>query len=162
MAAFFGGGGKTAKSSSKASPLAEEALALYPFNFRPENEPVDAPGRPKLCTTESKALKCFNEMARLYGDERALKMVKTTPIVLTFNSANFEGSLNAWAEQFELEAAQNMVERNPGLLGVEPSLAAEPAEGSMALSYAVWITRPSPLKVLLFSAALLYAFTPSS
>ena len=160
LAAFRFGGGGAKKSSAKMSPFAEEALASYPLKFRPEDEAKDAPGRPKICTTKSQALKTFNEMARLYGDERALKMVKILPQTLTFNSANFEACLNSWTEQFELEPAQKMVERNPGLLGVDPSLAAEPAEASMALSYLVFITRPSPLKVLIFSAFLLYVFTP--
>jgi hypothetical protein len=80
----------------------------------------------------------------LYGDEEALQMVKILPTALCFDYRNFGPCLDAWTEQFGLEASQKMVQRNPGLLGVPPILAAEPAEATMALSYLVAVTRPLP------------------
>lgn len=88
-----GGGSTTTTRTTPLSPLAEEALECFPFLFRSENEVDDAKGRPKLSTTKSKALKTFNEICRIYGDERALNMVKTQPIVLCFDATSFEPSL---------------------------------------------------------------------
>jgi len=71
-------------------------------------------------------------------------MVKLESRSLRFNKDNFGPCLEAWEEQFGLEAAQAMVGRNPGLLGVLPMQAREPAEASMFLSYVVAVTRPLP------------------
>lgn len=135
----FGRGGN---SRGKTSPLLEEALEAYPFNFQPDNKVSDK----KLFApvTQKQATICFNELARLYGDEESLKMVRIQPRILSFRSDFFEPCLEAWTEQFGLEASQAMVRRNPGLLGVNPILAKEPAEASMALSYLVAVTRPLP------------------
>merc|ERR1712194_564102 len=86
----------------------------------------------------------FNELARLYGDQEALDIVKIEPRVFRFRSENFAPCLDEWTEQFGLEAAQAMVGRNPGLLGILPQEAKQPAEASMALSYVVGVTRPLP------------------
>ena len=124
-----GGGGK--KSSS---PLLGEALEAYPFRF----------DGPRAMVSEAKAAVAFNELARLYGDEEALAMVKIFPRALVFDSSNYGPCLEAWTEQFGPEAARKMVGRNPGLLGVKPFTAREPAEASMAFSYIIAATRPLP------------------
>lgn len=130
---------------SKSSPLLDEALAAYPFRFQPEKKTGTESGEKLYASvTQKQATTCFNELARLYGDEEALAIVKIQPRTLTFSSEFFEPCLEAWTEQFGLEASQAMVRRNPGLLGVNPILAREPAEASMALSYVVAITRPLP------------------
>ena len=138
----------------KSSPLVEEALGEYKFTFRPDNELPGTKGRPIFSTSEKQARETFNELARLYGDQEALDMVKIQPMVLCFQSKNFEPCLEAWTEQFGLEAAQAMVGRNPGLLGVSPQLAAQPAEASMGLSYIVAFTRPSIPKFVALLAIL--------
>eukprot|EP00584_Thalassiosira_punctigera_P022806 CAMPEP_0172549194 /NCGR_PEP_ID=MMETSP1067-20121228/18337_1 /TAXON_ID=265564 ORGANISM="Thalassiosira punctigera, Strain Tpunct2005C2" /NCGR_SAMPLE_ID=MMETSP1067 /ASSEMBLY_ACC=CAM_ASM_000444 /LENGTH=179 /DNA_ID=CAMNT_0013336541 /DNA_START=108 /DNA_END=647 /DNA_ORIENTATION=+ len=120
---------------SKPSPLLEEALSVYPFQFRPDDEKS---GTKVSCSA------AFNELARLYGDEEALAMVKIEPSSLRFPSDNFEPCLEAWTEQFGLESAQAMVRRNPGLLGIPPWQAEKPSESCMALSYVVAVTRPLP------------------
>lgn len=139
---------KSGAAKAPVSPLVEEALSCYPFAFRPDNEKPNAKGRPKYATTKSQATNAFNELARLYGDESAMKIVQIQPMSLCFNANNFAPCLDAWTEQFGLESAQAMVVRNPGLLAVPPVLAAEPAEASMALSYVVAITRPLPKIIL--------------
>lgn len=121
---------------TSSSPLLDEALSTYPFQFRPDGE--------KTSGTKASCSAVFNELARLYGDEEALAMVQLVPQSLRFKKENFAPCLEAWEEQFGLEAAQGMVRRNPGLLGVPPSLAKEPAESSMAMSYVVAFTRPLP------------------
>eukprot|EP00571_Detonula_confervacea_P011169 CAMPEP_0172310672 /NCGR_PEP_ID=MMETSP1058-20130122/12387_1 /TAXON_ID=83371 /ORGANISM="Detonula confervacea, Strain CCMP 353" /LENGTH=194 /DNA_ID=CAMNT_0013023579 /DNA_START=46 /DNA_END=630 /DNA_ORIENTATION=- len=123
------------KNKKGSSPLLDEALAAYPFQFRPDNETT---GTAKYVSQN------FNELARLYGDEEALAIVKLEPSALRFPGDNFAPCLDAWTEQFGLEAAQAMVGRNPGLLGVLPKQAREPAEASMALSWVVAVTRPLP------------------
>ena len=141
--------------SGKSSPLLEEAFAAFPYEFIDENEK-----RTRLTsTTKSKATKAFNEMARLYGDERALAMVKTQPAVLTLKSENFAPSLDVWAEAYgSREAAQAMMVRNPGLLGIPPVLAAENTDATMAMSYVIAITRPTLPKFVLLTSFLLRVF----
>ena len=96
----------------------------------------------------------FNELARLYGDDEALKMVKIMPSVLRFDSKNFEGSLASWTEQFGSEKAQAMVRRNPGLLGVRPEQT-EDAESSLYGSYLVAALRPSPVALAVWGVLFL-------
>mmetsp|Transcript_27174 Transcript_27174/g.41320 ORF Transcript_27174/g.41320 Transcript_27174/m.41320 type:complete len:195 (-) Transcript_27174:292-876(-) len=129
------------RRGGKSSPLLDDALAAYPYKFQPEKA---ADSTLYAAVTQKEAATCFNELARLYGDKEALAMVKLQPRLLTFNSQFFAPCLDAWTDQFGLEAAQAMVQRNPGLLGVSPTLAQEPAEASMALSYVVGVTRPLP------------------
>jgi len=119
---------------STSSPLLDEALEAYPFSFTNKNSQV----------TEKKAITTFNVLARLYGDQEALAIVKIEPRALVFNSDNYAPCLEAWTEQFGLEASQAMVGRNPGLLAVRPSLAKKPAEDSMAFSYIFAATRQWP------------------
>jgi hypothetical protein len=84
----------------------------------------------------------FNAIAKLYGEDNALKMVKIQPGVLAFNKDNFAGSLSAFGEKFGLEEAKEMVIRNPGLLSVKPANAATADDMTMQLSYVVDVTRP--------------------
>eukprot|EP00580_Thalassiosira_gravida_P000251 CAMPEP_0201605788 /NCGR_PEP_ID=MMETSP0492-20130828/5485_1 /ASSEMBLY_ACC=CAM_ASM_000837 /TAXON_ID=420259 /ORGANISM="Thalassiosira gravida, Strain GMp14c1" /LENGTH=191 /DNA_ID=CAMNT_0048070103 /DNA_START=44 /DNA_END=619 /DNA_ORIENTATION=+ len=126
---------KTKTTPSSSSPLLEEALSSYPYKFRPD---TDKSGTKASCSAT------FNELARLYGDEEALAMVKLESRSLRFNRDNFGPCLEAWEEQFGLESSQAMVGRNPGLLSVSPMQAREPAEASMFFSYVVAVTRPLP------------------
>jgi hypothetical protein len=123
----------SAKSRPR-SPLLDEALEAYPYSFEGKRAMV----------TQEKASAAFNELARLYGDEEALAMVKLESRVLVFNIDNYEPCLEAWTEQFGLEAAQGMVGRNPNLLAVRPTLAQKPAEDSMFFSYIIAASRPLP------------------
>ena len=134
-------GGNNARRGSAAmpsSPVLEEALKSYPF----VND-----DRTKLITN-------FNELARLYGDNESLEMVKVVPQVLKFNSDNFEPCLKSWEEQFGLEKAQAMVRRNPGLLGVRPGQTKD-ADSSMYGSYLVAALRPSPPTLAAWGVILL-------
>jgi hypothetical protein len=134
-----------ATTKSKSPPLLQEALDCFPFEFRPENERPGAKGRPKFACSKSQATQTFQELSKLYGgDDNALKIIQTQPLVLTFDSNNFKPCLEAWERQFGLEKARAMVLRNPGLLAVSPVLAREPAEATMALSYVIAATRPLP------------------
>ena len=121
---------------TKASVLLDEALDAYPYRFKPENK--------RGMVTREKATVAFNELARLYGDENALAIVKLEPRALVFNSDNYAPCIEAWTEQFGLEASQGMVGRNPGLLAVKPKQAQKPAEDSMVFSYIIAVTRPLP------------------
>lgn len=84
----------------------------------------------------------FNAIAKLYGEDNALQMVKIQPGVLAFNKDNFAASLDAFGEKFGLEEAKDMVMRNPGLLSVKPANAATADDLTMQLSYVVDATRP--------------------
>jgi len=133
---------------SKSSPLLEEALEAYPFSFNNKNSLV----------TEEQAATTFNILARLYGDQEALDIVKIEPRALVFNSDNYAPCLEAWTEQFGLEASQAMVGRNPGLLAVRPALAQKPAEDSMAFSYIFAVARQWPI---IFGVGLLLTIAKS-
>ena len=99
--------GQKTKTKSP-SPFLEEALASYPYVFKSDQD-------------KAECIANFNEIARLYGDKEAVEMVKSASKVLTFNRENFEPCLESWEEQFGLESAKAMVQRNPGLLGVRPA-----------------------------------------
>ena len=123
----------SAKSRSQ-SPLLDEGLEAYSYKFEG--------GRAMV--TKEKAILAFNELARLYGDEEAVAMVKLESRVLVFNSDNYAPCLASWTEQFGLEAAQGMVGRNPNLLAIRPELAVKPAEDCMVFSYIIAASRPLP------------------
>jgi hypothetical protein len=127
--------GSVAKSSS---PVLEEALKSYPF----------------INDDKTKLITNFNELARLYGDNESLEMVKVVPQVLRFNSGNFEPCLKSWEEQFGLEKAQAMVRRNPSLLAIRPGQTKD-ADSSMYGSYLVAALRPSPLTLAAWGVVLL-------
>ena len=93
---------------TKSSPFLEEALASYPYVFKSDQD-------------KAECIANFNEIARLYGDKEAVEMCKVEALALTFNRENFAPCLESWEEQFGLESAQGMVQRNPGLLGVRPA-----------------------------------------
>lgn len=150
----FGPLSRGSSTKKSPSPLAEEAVGLYPFQFRPDNQPRSR-ASPITEITKAQALKAFNEMARIYGDESALKMVRTKPVVLGFNAENFQPTLDNWSEQFDEEAAKDMVKRNPGLLGIPPYLAEEDANATMALSYLVAVPLPVWLLAWLLAFFLL-------
>lgn len=98
---------------------------------------------------KSQALTAFNELARLYGEQLALDMVKIEPLALATDSTNFEPALEIWSETFGSEAAQSMVARNPGLLFIKAQNAETDAFGAMGWSYVIWATRPIISKLLL-------------
>ena len=177
--AFFGlkSGGKSIQSS----PLAEEAIAVFGQKFPFGREPpksiglgdfgmpttdIDGtrvksknPSNKRMTDiTPEEAQKSFNELARLYGEERALGMVKAQPICLAFDSSNFQATRDAWTEVFGLEATQEMVARNPGLLAVRAEEAAKATDSTMAFSYVVAFTRP--LGPFLLGGLLLLLLTP--
>lgn len=178
--AFFMGG---SKPRAKVSPLTDEAIAIYdknfPFDRDPPNSNImgnfgmpnrDIDGTPikkeypsskkRLADiTPEQAKKTFSEMARLYGDERALTMVKVQPICLAFDSSTFGRSLEGWTEVFGLEQSQDMVARNPGLLAVRPDEAAKATDSTMIFSYIVAITRP--LGPFLLIALFVLLLTPA-
>jgi phytoene dehydrogenase-like protein len=99
--------------------------------------------------------KTFKELSRIYSDETAVRMVEAVPGALTFKPANFQPTLDIFAEQFGEEPARAMIIRNPALLSTPPDGpdgAANAAPTVMAVSYIVAATRPigGVLIVLLF------------
>ena len=70
--------------------------------------------------TEKQARASFAELAKLYGQDEALEIVKSLPTCLAFNRNNFVRNLKAYSEIFGEEKAKGMVIRNPGLLAVSP------------------------------------------
>ena len=104
----FGQKKSASTPKTKSSPFLEEALDSYPYVFKSDQD-------------KAECIANFNEIARLYGDKEAVEMVKSASKVLTFNRENFEPCLESWEEQFGLESAKAMVQRNPGLLGVRPA-----------------------------------------
>lgn len=143
---FFGG--VTKPKVALNSPEADEAIAFFQKKY-PKKEPLTGSdsfstfGVPKkdidgssIQTSTSGSRKrltdidekegraTFAEMAKVYGAEESLGMIKAMPIVLTFNKDNFAGSLAAWGENFGEEEAKAMVMRNPGLLAIAPKDAA--------------------------------------
>ena len=162
--AFFATKPTTRKAN--VSPFTEEAITIYnkqfPFGREPPkrnplvdfgmpNQDFDGtriksknPSKKRLTDiTPEQAKIAFNELARLYGDERAIKMVKAQPICLAFDNKNFAPCLENWSNVFGLEAAQEMVVRNPGLLAVRAEEAAKATDSTMVFSYIVAITRPA-------------------
>lgn len=103
----------------------------------------DAKPRRRLTDVPEDKLKTnFAALAKVYGADQALEMVKIMPIVLSFNKDWFGPSLDAFSEVFGEDKARAMVLRNPGLLGVKPSEAATSSEQTMVFSYLVAVTRP--------------------
>jgi hypothetical protein len=92
--------------------------------------------------TEQEAKASFTELAKLYGEERALDMVKALPICLAFDKKAFAASLSAWSEIFGAEESKDMATRNPGLLAVRPDEAGKATDSTMTFSYIVAYTRP--------------------
>jgi len=109
--------------------------------------------------TPKQAQQTYQQLVKLYGDERALQMVQAQPICLAFDSSKFAKSLDAWTNVFGLDAAQDMVARNPGLLAVRPDEASKAADSTMVFSYIVAATRP--LGPILLAGLLFLLLTPA-
>jgi hypothetical protein len=132
---FFQTAAKAATPFKKSS-LTQEAIDIfgdkYPFNQAPTEKSVlskfagfgvpkvdidgtrydkfGKEGSSKRLTdiTEKQAADSFNELARLYGEERAIQMVKISPICLAFDRAQFAGSFTEWSTIFGEEETQEM------------------------------------------------------
>jgi hypothetical protein len=160
--AFFGG----AKAATKSSPFMDEAVQIfdktYPFgrdppktiglgNFGMPDRDIDGTVVKKYKSsnkrltdiTEQEAKASFAELAKVYGDERALDMVKSFPLCLAFDKSAWAKSLALWAEKFGEEESKEMVRRNPGLLALKAKEAAKANDSTMQFSYLVAITRPA-------------------
>lgn len=151
------------------SPLAQKAVEVYgdkyPFNQAPKKKSfldqytslgvpaVDVDGTKYRTAgkgtgirltdiSEERAADTFNELAKSYGDDRALQMVKTFPICLAFDKKQFAGTYKEWSGIFGEEETKDMVLRNPGLLAVRASEAAKASDQTMVFSYIVAATRP--------------------
>jgi hypothetical protein len=150
------------------SPLTKQAVeifnAKYPFNRPPPkkdkfanfgmpNYDIDGTklssereaartGKRLTDISEAEATASFNELAQLYGEDRAIEMCKTMPIILVFDLKQFAGALEQYASIFGEEKAKDMVLRNPGLLAVKASDAATATDQTMNFSYIVAYTRP--------------------
>ena len=132
---FFQNAAKAATPFKKSS-LTQDAIDIYgtkyPFNQAPKEKSVlskyagfgvpkvdidgtkydkfGKEGSSKRLTdiTEKQASDSFNELARLYGEERAIQMVKISPICLAFDKAQFAGSFTEWSSIFGEEETQEM------------------------------------------------------
>lgn len=138
-----------------SSVLAEEALACYPYEFRSDDSTKK---RTIMDITRKQALTAFHELARLYGPERSVELIKGQPLVLaSANVGDFEASYKVWCDVFGVGPTQAMVARNPGLLLVKPKMAEADAFGAMGWSYVLWATRPIASKLAL-GGYLFYAY----
>lgn len=171
--AFFPSAKPNRAAVTKSSPETAEAVDIFLTKF-PPGRPLPKTSRlgvPDAIKTkydgqterkrltdipEDKLKVNFNALAKVYGPEQALEMVKILPIVLSFNSNWFQPSFDEYAEIFGAEEAKAMVLRNPGLLGVKPGDAATSTDQTMVFSYLVGYTRPvAPILQPLLLFALL-------
>lgn len=102
---------------------------------------------------------CFTALANVYGEEQALEMTKTMPIILSFDRKCFEPSFQEWSAIFGRDETMAMVKRNPGLLAVRPEVAAASTDQTMNFSYIVAYTRP--LSKILLPGLLFLLAVPS-
>jgi hypothetical protein len=58
--------------------------------------------------TEKQAADAFNQIASLYGGERAIEMVKIFPICLAFDKSQFKDSFTAWSGIYGEEETKDM------------------------------------------------------
>jgi hypothetical protein len=58
--------------------------------------------------TAKKAADTFNQIASLYGDQRAIEMVKIFPICLAFDKSQFKDSFVAWSGIYGVEETKEM------------------------------------------------------
>jgi len=170
-----------AAKAPKAAQAADKAVAIFgkkfPFGRAPApssdrvrfgmpNQDFDGtvlmkakyknPGKRLTDISEKDARASFVELAKCYGDEAALDMVKAMPICLSFNRKNYKPSLDAFSEIFGEEEAKGMVQRNPGLLALNPKNAETATDQTLYFSYIVGATRPvGGLLLGLLSFALL-------
>lgn len=164
--AFF----QTAKkvSTPATSPLAEEAAEIffnkYPFRKEIKNvNPLGNIGMPDrdidgtrykktapkagerrslADISEDKAKTTFSGIAKIYGEDEALEMVKIFPLALAFDEKKIAEVFGIWSELFGEEETKGMVLRNPALLAVGPELAKKTDKQTMQFSYIVAATRP--------------------
>jgi len=167
--AFFGGATKTAARAKVSPEILDEACDIYNKRFESKRKAKTRPffaswgmpkrdidgteigaigeggtpmGRSLFDIDDARMRKSFTEIARLYGEENALVMVKALPNILAFDSNNFSPALDAFGEIFGEEEANAMVVRNPGLLAVSPKNAATSSDQTMQFSYIIAYTRP--------------------
>jgi hypothetical protein len=138
----------------------DDALAIYQKKH-PKKAPKDGKvSSPTFSDRDEKYLKAgFKELAKAYGEDSALQMVKDLPICLAFNRKNFGPSLIELAKTFGDEEARGMVQRNPGLLVIPPTGAggANSVEDlAMQFSYVVAATRPVGPFLLYGTLSLLF------
>jgi len=108
----FGGGGKV---SGKVSPEATEK-ALTTYNKAYGNAKTGS----RYDLTEPELKKCFAELANVYGEDNASKMVNAVPGSLSFDPQYFKPTFDIFAETFGADKAKGMVVRNPNLLATKP------------------------------------------
>jgi len=165
--AFFQSTGK--KTSAKNSVFTQQAVEIYgdkySYGRAPRTENVfdtiskigvpttdidgtkilkkrENPGRRITDVSEQEVASTFNGLAAVYGEERAIEMVKLFPVCMTFDSKAFAATFAIWKDIFGEEETKNMVSRNPGLLAVQPKDAGKNTDNTMAFSYIVAFTRP--------------------
>lgn len=162
--AFF----QNAKVSSAPSPLAKEAAEIFSQKYQfgrdvktvnpfgrlgmPDRDidgyqykktpPKEGERRSLADITEKQAMDTFNGMAKIYGEDRAIEMVKIFPLALAFDTKKMTECFKIWSDVFGEEETKDMVLRNPALLAVGPELAQKTDEQTMQFSYIVAATRP--------------------
>ncbi len=156
-------------AAKKSSPLAQEAVQIYGdkynYNKPPKEDTVfdsisrigvpktdidgsqvmrakAQPGRRITDMKEAEVAATFSGIAAVYGDERAIEMVRTFPFCLSFDKKSFAPTFAIWAEIFGEEETKDMVSRNPGLLAIQPKDAGINTDNTMMFSYIIAATRP--------------------
>ena len=87
----------------------------------------------------------LNSLAKVVGDDNAMKMAEADPKVLEFKSTNFQAVFDAYCTNLGEEEATGMVIRNPALMGVPPSGyggADKAGKDAVVVSYVIAATRP--------------------
>ena len=97
----------------------------------------------------------FTVLAKYFGNDDALQMVKNFPLVLAMNRNNLVPVMKEYGATFGIDDAKEMVKRNPGLLFCQPADAAEADDLTMQFSYVVAATRPLGPVLLYGTLALL-------
>lgn len=178
--AFFGNAGK--KSAPKSSAITQEAVKIYGDRFaygrapRTENvldtiskigvpktdidgtrvlKKTATPGKRITDKSEAEVAKTFNGLSAVYGEERAIEMVKLFPVCMSFDPNAFAATFAIWKDIFGEEETKDMVSRNPGLLAVQPKDAGKNTDNTMAFSYIVAFTRPIGIFGPIFIGSLL-------
>lgn len=174
--------GKRTTTNNKVKASAEKALSIYDKNFPFDRVPAatnkftdayikwgvpqrdidgtkvfqsTAPRKRATDISRADAVASFNELAKVYGDDRALQMVKILPLCLAFDRQEFKESFQEWADIFGSEKTKDMVARNPGLLAVKRYQASTANDQTMVFSYIVAYTRPigaaGPIGIILLA-----------
>lgn len=136
----IGGGGKAPAAPRGASKEAtDNAIAAYNKKWGKAR-----PGT-RYSRTEAELSSAFNQIAAVYGEDNATKMVDAVPDCLSYNPANFKPSFDAFVEALGEDDAKGMVTRNPNLLAVPPTGyggADKTGKDALYLSYVIAATRP--------------------